>query len=217
VQPPFVHPSAVVPQRRHAAPAVPQLERFDCSQTPLLQHPPGHDWALQTHVEGPFGFISQTCPVPQAPPTPQEHCPPLQLSDFVGSHFVHDRPPAPHSAWSGDVTHVPMLQQPVGQETESHRQVPLRQCWPTAHSAFAPQAQPPAVEQLSVLTASQAMHAEPFVPHAPIDRPLHVDPEQQPLGQLAAQPEHTPMSQDGTAPAVQAWQDDPPLPHTSAL
>jgi hypothetical protein len=112
---------------------------------------------------------------------------------------------------------VPGSQQPVGQETESQTQLPLTQCWLTAHSLPTPQAQAPAFEQPSLLTGSHDMHAEPFRPHALTDRPLHVDPEQQPLGQLAAQPAQIPPAQEGTAPAVQAWQFDPPLPHICAF
>jgi hypothetical protein len=64
---------------------------------------------------------------------------------------------------------------------------------------------------LSARVASHATHAAPPVPQVTADDVAHVDPEQQPLGQLVVlQSLQTPPAQIRPA---QSWQAAPPAPH----
>ena len=69
----------------------------------------------------------------------------------------------------------------------------------------------PEAEQLSALTA-QFTQACPLPPHVVVARFVQVDPRQQPVVQLAAQPLQTPLVQVSLSEA-QAWQAPPPTPH----
>lgn len=60
----------------------------------------------------------------------------------------------------------------------------------------------PALEQLSVVVASQAMQLDPCVPQVVTERLLHVPPEQHPEGQVVASQTQFPTTQ--VVPAEQA-------------
>jgi hypothetical protein len=145
---------------------------------------------------------------------PHWHAPLVQLSASVGAHAVHAPPALPQAAGLLGVQ-VLDVQQPLGQLVPSHTHVPLLQRWPGLHAGPVPHLQLPA-EQMSPV-APHDTHAAPERPHA-VDAPevLHVSPEQQPLGQLAAvQPLHTPPVH--VCPAAQPSQTPPAAPHDAVV
>lgn len=185
-------PHALVPVARHAVPA---------------QHPAAHEVASQTHAPR-----RQRCPTAQAPPPPQLHSPlGVHRSASVTSHAVQIRPAAAQVAVVSG-RHVSPSQQPVGHEVASHVQAPPAQCWPGAHTAPAPHAQP-APAHPSARTGSHAKHAAPPIPQLPTLGTLQLAPEQQPPGQPAAHPVQTPAAQ---LPVPQGSHAPPPLPHIAS-
>ena len=129
----------------------------------------------------------------------------------VVSHVVHVAPPVPQEGNEG-VSHEEPEQHPA-QDVGSQTQKPPLHSWPEAHAALPPHVQTPAAEQpLAVMP--QLVQAAPFVPHADADvSVVQVDPEQQPVGQVAelhpvqTPPEHVPGRQ-----LVHAAPPDPQTP-----
>ncbi len=86
------------------------------------------------------------------------------------------------------------VQHPSGQVVSSHTQRPPRQAWPKAHGPPPPHWHwPPGLHESPV--APQSTQAWPLPPQAFAARAVQVDPTQQPVAQLAAQPLHTPFEQ----------------------
>ncbi len=155
----------------HAAPALPHDESEGSRHVLPEQQPLGQLAAQVPHV-------------------PLAHAPPSQAS--------HERPAAPHDvAWLPD-RHVVPLQQPA-HDSASQTHAPLRQRCPLPQAGPTPHAQAPVGEQRSE-RASQAAHATPEAPHAPVDGVRHVVPEQQPPGQLDASQTQAPFTQLWPAP-----------------
>lgn len=204
-------PSAETPHVVHVAPSVPQVEAAGGWQMAPVQQPVGQEAASHTHA--PF---TQACPVPHAGPVPQEQAPATQPSAVVAAQDVHAAPPFPQtpSFVAGDV-HVAPVQQPPGHEDALHTQTPPEHSWPVAQAAPLPHEHSPAAEQLSASPAPHATHPFPPRPHADSERALHVGPEQQPLGHVAAHPLHVPSVQVWFP--GQLWQDAPPLPQAPTL
>ncbi len=114
---------------------------------------------------------------------------------------------------------------------------PATQRWPVAHAAPAPQAQAPAVVQLSAVAGSHVMHRAPLAPQRASDREvLQEMPSQQPDGHDVALQTHLPAEQrwptahaapvphEQVPPAAQPsarvasqpTQTAPPLPHVAS-
>jgi hypothetical protein len=132
---PAVHVSArSMSHAVHAWPPVPHAVGDAVSQVAPVQQPSGHTQLLQT--------------------------PPLQLSP-VG-HTVHPCPPVPQAFAAVPDSHEPPLQQPLGHDSESQRQLPAAQCCIGAHAEPDPQLQPPFASHPSLVMALQPTHT-----HAP--------------------------------------------------
>ena len=140
----------------HAPPPLPQAGSVlpFAHVVELLQHPPEHELAVQTH-----------CPLPL-------HASPLP-------HAWQLAPPTPHALLL-DAWHWPLAsQQPLGHEAASHtHRVPL-QCWPPAQTAHVA---PPLPHAASVLPAVHvvALLQHPLehelAVHAHWPLPLHASP-----------------------------------------
>lgn len=200
-----VHALAVAPQVVHAPPAVPHEVTVWASQTPLRQHPPGHEPASQTHAPA-----WQTWPGAHSLPPPQVQVPPVHASARVVSHAAHATPAAPQPEMEGAAHVVPFTQQPPGQDAALHTQAPPRHCWPAPHTGPMPHWQVPMALQRSAPAGLHATQASPPKPHAPAERELHVGPEQHPVAHVAAHPVHVPAEQ--LSPPGQLSHMLPPLP-----
>lgn len=98
----------------------------------------------------------------------------------------------------------------------SHAHSPPRQRWPGAQAAPPPHWQAPPELQPSARSGSHATHAAAPVAHVVVDGGLHVVPEQQPEGQVAAvQPLQTPPVQ--VWPAGHCWHAAPATAHADAV
>ena len=115
---------------------------------------------------------------------PQRHCPLEQLSARWLSQATQAAPDEPQVLNELTVQVAP-LQQPVGHEAESQRQTPPTQCCPAPHGACVPQRHWP-VAQLSALSRSHAIQAEPSVPHEETELSRQTLPSQHPPLQLLA-------------------------------
>ena len=132
-----------------------------------------------------------------------------QRSALVASQVVQVAPATPHDASLGD-WQAPFAQQPDGHESALHVHSPETHAVPAPHAGPAPHAHAPVSAQLSARDGSQLRQAAPPEPQVVDERGEQVEPEQQPLGQLAGlQPLQTPPVQ--VVPA-QSWQAAPPLP-----
>jgi hypothetical protein len=135
-----------------------------------LQQPAAQLAELQTQT-----LPTHACPGAHAAPPPHLHAPPLQESDFVGSHTAQVAPAVPHSAVVGGVVHAPLLQQPAAQLAAVH---PLQDL------------------ALHVWVPGQAWQATPPVPQAPAWSPgWQPVALQQPEGQFAALQAQVPPTQ----------------------
>ena len=104
-------------------------------------------------------------------------------------------PPEPQSAELVPGKHVEPLQQPVGQDVESHVQTPPTQACPLPHAAAAPQVQTPATHAF-VVAAGQVVQVAPPIPHALTDVLITQEfPLQQPVQLEASQTQPTPETQ----------------------
>jgi hypothetical protein len=191
-----------------------------------LQHPFGHDAALQTHCPV---VLLHACPAEhalhEAPPVPHEvldsdaygsqvpdavqqpcghevasqtHCPVPRLHSSPAEHDLQDAPPAPHDALDS---------LPSGSQVE-----PLQH---PAHDV-PPQVQVPPVQACPLPHAPQVA---PAVPHSDADcdaNGTQAPPLQHPLGHEAASQTHWPVPLHRW-PAEQAPQVAPPVPHEPLL
>ncbi len=138
----------------------------------------------------------------------------MQLSAVDGSQAMHVPPTGPHAVKPGDAHAVPE-QQPVVHDVELHSHEPLTHCCPLLHAAFTPHWQAPMLLQLLAVKVLHTMHGEPPYPHESMDRWLHVDPEQQPVLHVSAQPVHAPDAQ--LWPFGQLAQAPPPEPQAPSV
>jgi hypothetical protein len=186
-------------------PAVPHAD-VDCgSHTLPLQQPVGHEEALHTQAPP-----TQACPIAHWLLGPQPQLPPAHESARPAAQPMHVAPPVPHCVVEG-TTHVVPLQHPSGHELASHTQAPPTHSWPLPQGAPVPHLQAPAEEHPSDFSASHEMQALPPTPQAVIERGLQLGPEQHPVAQFMAQPEHVPLLQ--VSPDGQLAHALPPLPH----
>src|SRR5256885_748431 len=190
-------------QAVHAAPPVPHAARDGVVHTVPAQQPAGPHVPPQAR-----GPPTQGCPAPHAGPAPHVHAPAVQPS-AVEPHAVHAPPAVPQAAAEG-VVHVLPAQQPVGHDVPSQTHAPPRQCCPALQGGPVPHLQLPPV-QLSAVTALQAVHAAPPVPHAARDGVVHTVPAQQPAGHdVASQTQVPPTQCCPVAHAVPAPRVPPP-------
>jgi len=159
--PPFTH-DCPIGHAAHAAPPLPHVMLPCCgggTHEPPWQQP----WQLiASHTHCP---LEQRWPAAHAPPVPQRHAPPEQLSAEMGEHAAHAAPPVPHWLDVGGVTQPIGPQHPPPQLVASHTHWPLTQCSPLPQTGPAPQRQPP-MAQLSAVMPHVA-HIAPPVPHEP--------------------------------------------------
>lgn len=144
-------------QPTHSAASVPHVEKDVALQVAPMQHPFGHDAALQTQLPP-----EQAWPAPQAAPIPHRHAPDAeQLSASAVSHPVQASPPTPHVT-SVDESQLAPAQHPEGQFAAVQPvHTPPTQAWLVGHSS----------------------HDDPLVPHAAAVFPArHWPPAQQPVG-----------------------------------
>ena len=168
------------------------------------QHPALHEVASHTHAPA-----TQCWPIEHAPPAPQAHAPfAAQWSVRVASQLVHAAPSIPQLDIEG-TWHVAPTQHPVPHELASQMQVPPEQRWPAPQGLVLPHAHTPDAEQRSARTGSHRLHAAPPSPQVAMLAGLHVEPEQQPLAQVAVHSAHVPLVHD----PAQLWHAPPPLPH----
>jgi hypothetical protein len=169
-------------QATQVPPFLPHAPMIGETHAPLEQHPFGQDSAL--HKQAP---PLHAVPAPQTAPVPQRQVPVMgsHPSAAVESQAVQAPPPVPQVAAAG-TTHVAPLQQPFGQDTGLHVQLPIRQLVPAPQEAARPQRHSPEVEQLSAREGSHVTQAAPPLPQAAADPVVQVEPEQQPLPQLVA-------------------------------
>jgi len=150
-------------------------------------------------------------PAPQVPALHTPQTPSLQVALPVQA--VHAPPSCPHAAFESPSTHAFPLQQPAAQVAA------VQMHWPPTHSVvrshawprFPHEQTPP--RQLSARVGEQVVHVRPPVPQSlALGLVMHCAPEQQPLGQVAAeQPTQAPASHAWLAP--QAAHAAPPVPH----
>jgi hypothetical protein len=181
-------------------------------QAPFTQQPVAQLWASQTQApprhrvpaaHGPAALPQRQVPVRES-----------QRLALVASQVVQAAPATPHDARLGD-WQAPLAQQPDGQESALHVHSPETHAVPAPHAGPAPQAHAPVSAQLSARDGSQLRQAAPPEPQVVDVRGEQVEPEQQPLGQLAGlQPLQTPPVQ--VVPA-QSWQAAPPLPQLAFM
>jgi hypothetical protein len=161
------------------------------------------------------------------------HVPRVQLSP--PGQLWHDVPPLPQAPTLSPDWQVPDAQHPVGHDTPSHTQAPLKHRWPAEHAAPIPQPQTPEVEQLSVSSGSHAPQVAPGAPHAEREMGVHVVPSQQPSGHdvashlqepdvqccpglhaAAAPQRHAPAAQLSDSTGLHGKHDAPPVPQFAA-
>jgi hypothetical protein len=152
-------------QATQVAPAVPQVPSARVTQVVPLQHPLGQEVMSQTQLPD-----MQRWPAAQAAPLPHAQAPlalhPLAL---LVSQAAQAAPLTPQVASVGGL-HAPPLQQPPGQEAASHTHAPPLQRCPLAQLGPLPQRQAPCTEQVSALSASQAVQMAAPIPHADSER-----------------------------------------------
>jgi hypothetical protein len=177
----------------HAVPPVPHAPVVGVVHVLPSQQPFGHEVPLHTHAPPLHRW-----PLEHAALDPHVHAPLLHESAVLGSQATHAAPPIPHAPLEG-VVHVLPLQQPFGHELALHTHAPPTHRWPAAHAALDPHAHAPFLHESAVL-GSQATHAAPPVPHAPLEGVVHVLPLQQPLGHEVALHTHAPPTHCSPAP-----------------
>lgn len=204
---PPVHASdRVASHAIHAMPLAPHVESDGELHVVPLQHPLGHDVALQRQAPPTHCWPTAHA----APVAPHTHRPSRHMSERR-SHATHDAPPVPQLPSDGALVHVVPLQQPVGHETPSHTHEPPTQRWPAAHTAPPPHRQSPLTHE-SARNGSHATHAAPGSAHALGPIGTHVEPEQQPLVHVIAHPAQTPPAHVSAPQFVHA---EPPAPHSA--
>jgi hypothetical protein len=168
-------------------PPAPHVMKPGESQVPsAAQHPFGHDEAL--HLQTP---LMQTWPTPQGAVAPHAHSPFVQESAVPAAQTLQVAPACPQDESESGV-HVVPTQQSSGHDARSHTQSPPTHSWPPPHAAPPPHVHCPVGPHASDFAASHATQTFPPTPHVAAMDALHSVPEQQPAGQLVAQPEQTP-------------------------
>jgi hypothetical protein len=168
-----------------------------------LQHPVGHDVALQTHAPP-----EQICPAEHAAVPPQVQAPAELHPSAVTPHVVHVAPWSPQVVADGASQTFPE-QQPLGHDVALQTHAPLVHTWPVPHAGPDPHLQAPAA-QLSDCGSPHAAHAAPAVPHVAVDEVSQVVPLQHPVGhevalQTQAPAEHSwPTAHSETFPHMQS-------------
>src|SRR6202022_2250405 len=124
--------------------------------------------------------LTQCCPVAQAEPFPQAHCPAAeQRSALNKSQAWHCAPPMPQVMVDGALQTLP-AQHPVAHELPSQMHAPPEQRCPAEQGGPFPHAHCPAAEQRSALNKSQAWHCAPPVPQDTVEGALHTFASQHP-------------------------------------
>jgi hypothetical protein len=183
-------PFGCVPeQTSQASPPVPQWSIVEPRQSAPLQQPPQPLLESQTQA----WLVSQRWPATHTAAEPQLHSPPAQLSARRLSQAAQAAPPWPQYCrlTAASATQVFPSQQPSQPLVVSHTQaLPVSQRRPAPHAAGVPDVpheQVPAT-QLLALSASQAAHALPPLPHWSVlwsAVATQVSPSQQPSGQVS--------------------------------
>jgi hypothetical protein len=162
VHTPSLQASALVASHAtQAPPPTPQaLGVGGVVHAPAVQHPPGHDAALQTQAPP-----THACPGPHGALPPHWHCPVAeQPSDVIVSQATHPTPPVPHAA-KDSVLHVGPEQHPAVHVIVQPEQAPAVHACPAGHGA----------------------HVLPPLPHMPSIVPgRHIGPTQQPGHEAAS-------------------------------
>lgn len=169
-------------QAVHCAPLVPQATVvLPARQVLPEQQPAAHEVALHTQP-----LPVHLRPGPQAAPPLQPQVPPARQVLVVSVlQLAHIEPLAPHAALPGVVHTVP-AQHPEPHDVESQTHAPPLQRCPGAHSAELPQRHWPPV-QVSARSGLHVLQAAPLLPHAAaVGLETHVEPLQQPPGQVDA-------------------------------
>ena len=172
----------------------------------------------------------------QAALPPHVHVPDAEQPSAEPPHVAHIAPSVPQVAAAGAWQMAP-VQQPVGQEAESHTHAPLTQVCPVPHAGPGPQVQAPARQPSAVVFAQDVQAAPPLPQTASVVAgEVHLAPEQQPSGhddalQTQTPPEHSwpvaqaaplPHEQSPAAEQLSAWPGPhathpfPPKPHADS-
>ena len=167
---------AAPPQLSQSAPPAPHCVELVPGSHVLPLQQPSHD--APSHTQTP---ASQRWPIAHCAPAPHRHVPPLHESDRSRSQVAHIPPGDPHAA-SEITRHTLPLQQPVGQEVESHTQLPPRQRCPGPHAGLAPHWHVPLAEQPFAMLEEHSTQVEPATPHVSAVRTRHSLPSQHPAG-----------------------------------
>ncbi|MEP6652412.1 MAG: hypothetical protein ABJA82_03585 [Myxococcales bacterium] len=147
-------------------PASPQVSSDRTAHTAPSQQPLGQEVASQMHCPP-----AQRWPPAHGGAPPHRHSPPNpQRSARVVSQGMHAVPFIPQFVREGRALQASPLQQPVAQESASHRQTPFMHRWPAAQAALPPQRQAPFTEQVSTLSGSHPVQAAPPVPQVVMER-----------------------------------------------
>jgi hypothetical protein len=187
-------PEQVEPCVPHAAVVVPAMQTFP------LQHPLGHELALQTHTPP-----EQICPLTHAAAPPHVQVPDVLHPSAVAPHVEQLEPWSPHVVVDC-VSQTAPEQHPFGHDVASQMHAPPEHRWPMPHAGLDPHLHAPAV-QLSDDVELHATHDTPPVPHEAVDDVSQLEPLQQPVGHDDALQTHSPP--EHTCPAPHAFA----LPH----
>jgi hypothetical protein len=171
-------------QTLQVPPAVPHVVMDAVLHTSPAQQPLGH--VVESHTHAPEAHFE---PGLQAGPVPHEHAPAVHVSATVESHVEQPAPPVPHAVT--ELLHTLPAQHPVAHEAALHTHAPPTHCWPAAHGAPLPHLHVPPLH-VSASMGSHFTHALPAAPHASLLGAVHVEPSQQPVVQVAEQPEQVP-------------------------
>jgi hypothetical protein len=233
-----VQAAQTAPLAAHCAAVRPVMQ---LPPTAAVQHPLVQEVALHTHCPPSQRWPAATL---QAAAAPQAQVPDAEQESAPAAQSAQSAPAAAHCEAVRGATQLPpaaAVQQPAGQEVESHTHCPPWQRWPLPHAGPAPQLQAPAEEQPSPL-APQEAHAAPAAAHCvPVRGETQVPPAvavQQPPGQearsqtqvpprqrcppvtlqAAAPPQlQAPPAEQPSAPASQAAQTAPAAAHWAAV
>jgi hypothetical protein len=153
------------------------------------QHPLPQE--VESHTQLP---LWHRCPAAQAGPPLHVHAPSAEQPSPLEPHAVQVPPATPQVDDEADM-HTLFAQHPAGHEAALQTQVEPTQSRPAVHAGPPPHEQAPAVQPSAL--APHVEQEPPPVPHAPTDGGVHVDPEQQPPGQVVPlQPAHAPPLQN---------------------
>ncbi len=183
-------PSPCFPQSTHAEPLAPHLLSVIASQWVASRQQPAQLAASQAVPAAVQAPAVQVVLLPQAGVAPQRQLPAgEQLSALAGLQAVQTPPPVPQKPTAATLQ-TPIAQQPLGHVVALQAigmQLPPMHLFPAAQAGLAPHWHAPAAEHESAIRGSQEAQAAPAAPQAVAVRAVvHVEPVQQPFGQLAA-------------------------------